>query len=927
MATTKQVLRLQTDQILDDPQIGTRVRLKNLVATRAIRLTWVEPAASDWNIQFKDPTADDSVVYENLAQPLNNKSLGVPTITDFTNAQHTHASAAQGGPVSHAVLSNLTTGDDHTQYVRNSGRSGGQTIQGGTGASQNLSLESTSNVTKGNINALDSIVVSATKGIQVSGGGELTGLPAVPSGATAAASKAYVDASVSGGTAWRETLLSFVQLDNTNFAIAQGVAFYLVNNPIAGNTFVVRDGSTTETWTFQAIAGAFQPAIGGTALITMQNLAGRINTDSTKWAASAITTLQGINPVGNVVVIYRKVPTTITADRIYGTFTTPADAKYVNYGAQADYLSSVTANLPGADPVSANFGFGRITANLEPDEAHIVRAEDNVYLWNQDASAWQLTGGSVSLATSASGGGVIGQATYDSDKGLAVSAGVARVKVDGTTVSFDLSGSLSAAGAVMAPTGTVSQGVLLTRNIPAVTPPTSGFISSDIPVESYPDGSTTGQLFDFVVPADYDSGTIEILAIYQMSTSFVGNIRLETAAKIIKSSSGTIDSATFPAVDSTVTPPATSAITRTVIKTLPNPSGVNFQRGDTLQVYVSRLGADGADTHTGAWVVVAFEYRYTGQVSTRLMESVVDTFTPVTGEFSPSVGVFNSDISTISYSNVTNQSAAALFVVPDNWDGSSDAVLRLQYVLASAAGGTVRINTSGNIADVVGGSVVVIPSVNFDVAVSANTNPHRTTVIRSIAGSTLAPGDVIEIAIKRDTSVGGNAATAFEVITATMDFGTTPISGVSTRNRYYLSDGKFGNASGSVFGDSVYPNFATDFEFFFTMNSTGAAGVLHIAFEGRLDSAQTKIEETSIFVKGSGASPFYTLKIYAEGSGVVPVYNSGPTPAPGSSTEIIVPASSLSAQPTGTKRFFVVVESAIDAGETVLVGRPFVKVS
>ena len=73
MPTTKQVLRLQSDQILDDPQVATRVRLKGLAATRAIQLVWVEPAASDWDVTLKDPTANDAIVYENLAQPLNNR--------------------------------------------------------------------------------------------------------------------------------------------------------------------------------------------------------------------------------------------------------------------------------------------------------------------------------------------------------------------------------------------------------------------------------------------------------------------------------------------------------------------------------------------------------------------------------------------------------------------------------------------------------------------------------------------------------------------------------------------------------------------------------------------------------------------------------------------------------------------------------------
>lgn len=48
--------------------------------------------------------------------------------------------------------------DDHTQYVLLAGRAGGQTIQGGTAASNTLVLESTANATKGTIQFKDNLV-------------------------------------------------------------------------------------------------------------------------------------------------------------------------------------------------------------------------------------------------------------------------------------------------------------------------------------------------------------------------------------------------------------------------------------------------------------------------------------------------------------------------------------------------------------------------------------------------------------------------------------------------------------------------------------------------------------------------------------------------------------------------------------------------
>lgn len=59
------------------------------------------------------------------------------------------ATAASG--VAHNSLTGLTSGDDHTQYAKISGRSGGQTLTGGTASGDDLTFSSTSNGTKGDI--------------------------------------------------------------------------------------------------------------------------------------------------------------------------------------------------------------------------------------------------------------------------------------------------------------------------------------------------------------------------------------------------------------------------------------------------------------------------------------------------------------------------------------------------------------------------------------------------------------------------------------------------------------------------------------------------------------------------------------------------------------------------------------------------------
>ena len=60
--------------------------------------------------------------------------------------------------VNHPDISGLTTGDaGHTQFAMLAGRAGGQTIQGGTAASEDLVLESTSDATKGEVQTKDNL--------------------------------------------------------------------------------------------------------------------------------------------------------------------------------------------------------------------------------------------------------------------------------------------------------------------------------------------------------------------------------------------------------------------------------------------------------------------------------------------------------------------------------------------------------------------------------------------------------------------------------------------------------------------------------------------------------------------------------------------------------------------------------------------------
>lgn len=74
--------------------------------------------------------------------------------------------------INHPTISGLTTGDaGHTQFAMLAGRAGGQAIQGGTAASELLTLESTAHATKGTVQTKDSFLPFTTASFSASWAG------------------------------------------------------------------------------------------------------------------------------------------------------------------------------------------------------------------------------------------------------------------------------------------------------------------------------------------------------------------------------------------------------------------------------------------------------------------------------------------------------------------------------------------------------------------------------------------------------------------------------------------------------------------------------------------------------------------------------------------------------------------------------------
>jgi len=131
--------------------------------------------------------------------------------------------------------------------------------------------------------------------------------------------------------------------------------------------------------------------------------------------------------------------------------------------------TTLPTGLSATDP-GAGFGFGpnRVLGSLVAGEIHYAYATNALMAWDISGSgSWvTLSSGGTPLATAASGGGVIGTLTVDSDFGLTLSgsalrarvsgdgidfaAGVIGFKIDGSTLSQTAAGAKVASGGVTA---------------------------------------------------------------------------------------------------------------------------------------------------------------------------------------------------------------------------------------------------------------------------------------------------------------------------------------------------------------------------------------------------------------------------------------------------------------------------------------------
>jgi len=269
--------------------------------------------------------------------------------------------------------------------------------------------------------------------------------------------KGQMDAAISlavlTGGSLKEAILVADQLSTTQ-GIRAATAYFATSVASNAQTFVLDDGVTTETWTYAAVSGAFAPATGATAVDSMQNLAAKISAESTIWDARFIVDdLDSINAAGVVVIWEKLTAAGLSPSRISGT---AAGGNYVAYYLETEY-KTVTGPVGISGTPTEAFGFRRELAALVNGEIHYIHEIDAMEAWNQDGTIWvTFQNGAIPDATSASGGGVKGKVTADSDFGLSITAGVLKIVTDaGGAMTFS-AGSL----AILLQGSTLSQSAL-----------------------------------------------------------------------------------------------------------------------------------------------------------------------------------------------------------------------------------------------------------------------------------------------------------------------------------------------------------------------------------------------------------------------------------------------------------------------------------
>ena len=174
--------------------------------------------------------------------------------------------------------------------------------------------------------------------------------------------------------------------------------------------------------------------------------------------------------------------------------------------------------------------------------------------------------------------------------------------IDGRQLASATIGPLALSQSYQLALGTLSKGGDLFRDITGVTATTDVEVN-DEDAKSFADAVTSGIRVAFEIPTNYVvTGNVQVFLRMSPSTSVAADFRIDVDHR-------RNGGALVGAVQTTVTPSAT-ADTQTLVGPVLNLTTAGIAADDGLALRIKRLGADGADTHTGAMRLFGVVLRY-----------------------------------------------------------------------------------------------------------------------------------------------------------------------------------------------------------------------------------------------------------------------------------------------------------------------------
>jgi len=174
--------------------------------------------------------------------------------------------------------------------------------------------------------------------------------------------------------------------------------------------------------------------------------------------------------------------------------------------------------------------------------------------------------------------------------------------IDGRQLASATIGPLALSQSYQLALGTLSKGGDLFRDITGVTATTAVEVN-DEDAASFADAASSGIRVAFEIPTNYVvTGNVQVFLRISPSTSVAADFRIDVDHR-------RNGGALVGAVQTTVTPSAT-ADTQTLVGPVLNLTTAGIAEDDGLALRIKRLGADGADTHTGAMQLFGVVLRY-----------------------------------------------------------------------------------------------------------------------------------------------------------------------------------------------------------------------------------------------------------------------------------------------------------------------------